>query len=424
MGVAGVPQFGAMIDFSDGAEFITTALQLDDSVYGKLDTAQLANSNDNVDISSFAISASIRRGRNRILDKFEAGTATVILRDDNGNFNPANTSSPYYGKLLPLRKIQIFADYNGVRYPLFYGFIMSFTTNFQVGVDQYAQVTLQCVDSFRLLANYGFTSVPLATAGETTGSRINTLLDLASWPSIARKIDTGDTTVQADPGTANRNMLDEIQLVGDKTEFGGIFADNDGDIYFFSRTNLSNKAANPTTVFSDNGTNIGYQSIELMHDDVLIVNDVTVQRLGGTAQQVTDSASQLTYFPHTGVRSGVYLQTDTEALSQAQMLLATRKDASLRISSLGLNLFDQTPSASTRIVAGLTLDIFSPIQVTKTMPGSTNITKTLFVQGVSHDMTKLSFNTKLMTAEPLIKAFVLDSTLSGVLDGTDGLLSY
>ena len=424
MSVTGVPQFGAAIDFTDGAEFITTAFQLDDTVYGQLDTGQLANSNDNVDISSFAVSASIRRGRNRILDKFEAGTATVVLRDDNGNFNPSNTSSPYYGKLLPLRKIQIFADYNGIRYPLFYGFIMSFTTNFQVGVDQYAQVTLQCVDSFRLLNNFTFSSVSAATAGETTGSRINKLLDLAIWPTVARKIDTGDTTVQADPGTANRNMLDELQLVGDKTEFGGIFADNDGDIYFFSRTNLAKKAANPTTIFSDDGTNIGYQSIELMHDDVLIVNDVTVQRLGGSPQQVIDSASQLTYFPHTGVRSGIYLQTDSEALNQAQMLLATRKDATLRISSLGLNLFDQTPSASTRIVAGLSLDIFSPIQVTKTMPGSTNIVKTLFVQGVSHDMTKLSFNTKLMTAEPIIKAFVLDNISTGVLDGTDGLLSY
>lgn len=424
MSVAGVPIFGAIIDFTDGAEFITSAMQLDDPVYGLLGTGQLANANDRVDISDIAVSGSIRRGRNRILDKFEAGTATIVLRDDNGYFNPSNTSSPYYGKLLPLRKIQIFADYNGTRYPLFYGFVMSFTTNFQVGIDAYSKVTLQCVDGFRLLNNFHFTTVPTATAGESTGSRIGKLLDLASWPTVARKIDTGDSTVQADPGTTNRGMLDEIQLVGDKTEFGGLFADNEGDLLFYSRTNLANRAANPTTIFSDSGSDIGYQTIELMHDDILIVNDVTVQRLGGSAQQVVDSTSQSTYFPHVGVRSGIYLQTDAEALSQAQMLLATRKDATLRISSLGLNLFDPSDSAETRIQAGLSLDIFSPIKVTKTMPGSTSITKTLFVQGVSHDMTKRSFDTKLMTAEPVIKAFVLDNTSVGVLDGTDGLLSY
>jgi len=424
MSVAGVPIFGAIIDFTDGAEFITSAMQLDDPVYGLLGTGQLANANDRVDISDIAVSGSIRRGRNRILDKFEAGTATIVLRDDNGYFNPSNTSSPYYGKLLPLRKIQIFADYNGTRYPLFYGFVMSFTTNFQVGIDAYSKVTLQCVDGFRLLNNFHFTAVPTATAGESTGSRIGKLLDLASWPTVARKLDTGDSTVQADPGTANRGMLDEVQLVGDKTEFGGLFADNEGDLLFYSRTNLANRAANPTTIFSDSGSDIGYQTIELMHDDILIVNDVTVQRLGGSAQQVVDSTSQSTYFPHVGVRSGIYLQTDAEALSQAQMLLATRKDATLRISSLGLNLFDPSDSAETRIQAGLSLDIFSPIKVTKTMPGSTSITKTLFVQGVSHDMTKRSFDTKLMTAEPVIKAFVLDNTSVGVLDGTDGLLSY
>jgi hypothetical protein len=118
------------------------------------------------------------------------------------------------------------------------------------------------------------------------------------------------------------------------------------------------------------------------------------------------------------------VQTDAEALNMAQMLLATRKDALLHISSLYLNLFDASSGASNRVIAGLSLDIFDPIQVTKTMPGATSITKTLFVQGVQHDMTKRSFDTKLLTAEPIIKAFVLDDAQEGVLDGTNGLLSY
>jgi hypothetical protein len=131
MAVAGVPIFGAIIDFTDGATFITTAFTLDDPVLGKLDTAQLAVASDRVDVSDRAISASIRRGRNRILDKFEAGTATLVLRDDNGDFNPANPSSPYYGKLTPLRKIQIFADYKGTRYPLFTGSSLPIPPNFK-----------------------------------------------------------------------------------------------------------------------------------------------------------------------------------------------------------------------------------------------------------------------------------------------------
>ena len=186
--------------------------------------------------------------------------------------------------------------------------------------------------------------------------------------------------------------------------------------------NFAQRTAAPSTIYADDGTGIGYQGIELMQDDVLVVNDVTVQRLGGTAQNVQDATSIATYFQHSGIRTGILVQSDTEALNQAQMLLATRKDSTLRISSLSLNLFD--PTASTRIVAGLNTDIFDPIQVTKSMPGNTTITKTLFVQSINHDMTKRSFDTKLITAEPIIKAFVLNDPQEGVLDSNNGFLSY
>jgi len=422
MAVAGVPEFGAIIDFTNGAAIITSAFTLDSATNGKLGTGQLADANDSVDVSDIAISCSIRRGRNRILDKFEAGTAILTLRDDNGYWNAANTSSPYYGKILPLRKIYIYADYNGTRYPLFYGFIISYTTQFTRGVDDYNKVILQCSDGFRLLNNAVFTTLAGAAAGDRTDQRITQLLNQAAWPTPQRSLDTGDSTCQADPGTANRPYLDALQLVGDKTEFGGFYNDRSGNAVFISRTNLGKKAANPATIYSDAGTDIAYQGIEIMQDDVLVVNDVTVQRLGGTAQNVTDATSINTYFRHSGVRADILVQTDAEALSQAQMLLATRKDATLRISGLSLNLFD--PTAPSRIVAGLGSEIFDSIQVTKSMPGDTSITRTLLIQGVNHDMTKRSFDTKLITAEPVIKSFIIGDAQEGVLDGTNGFLSY
>jgi hypothetical protein len=422
MAVDGVPQFGAIIDFTNGATFISTALTLDSATKGILGTAQLADADDSVNVSSIALQASIRRGRNRILDTFEAGTATVVLQDDNGNFNPSNTSSPYYGKILPLRKITIFADYDGTRYTLFNGFIMQFITHFAVGVNDRSSVTLMCVDGFRMLTNLQVGAISGTTAGESSGARIGKLLDFANWPASQRALDTGSSTVQVDPGTTGRTMLDTIQNVADKTEFGAFFVDQTGTAVFLSRNTLGQLAANPSTNYADDGSGITYQGIELTHDDVLIVNDVTVTRLGGTAQNVTDSTSINTYYQHSGVRSNILVQTDAEALNQAKMLLAARKDAVLHISSFSLNLFD--PNAPDRIVAGLNSEIFDVIKVTKAMPGSTSITKTLFVQGVQHDMTKRSFDTKLLTAEPIIQSFVLDSSIAGVLDSTSSLLSY
>ena len=99
------PVIGAIIDFSNGPSFITNSFILDDSIYGVLGFGQLQDQATNiVDITSLIVDASIRRGRNRILSKFEAGTANVTIYDLNGDWNPNNPGSPYYGDLKPLRK--------------------------------------------------------------------------------------------------------------------------------------------------------------------------------------------------------------------------------------------------------------------------------------------------------------------------------
>jgi len=145
---------------------------------------------DVVDVSDIALRVSIRRGRNRILNNFEAGTATVVLEDANGDYNPQNTLSPYFGKLLPLRKIRIYADYDDggglERYYIFSGYITSFDNTFKLGLDEVSTVTFQCVDAFRLLQTVNITTVAGSSAGQTTGARLENLLDIASFPTSQR----------------------------------------------------------------------------------------------------------------------------------------------------------------------------------------------------------------------------------------------
>jgi hypothetical protein len=417
--MAGIPQLGASVDFVNGPAFISFAFTLGDSIKGKLGTGQLANADDSVDISDIILRSSIRRGRNRILNKFEAGTAVVEIKDDNGDWNPANTAGPYYGKLVPLRKIRIWADYEGVRYYLFSGFITSYDTTFAIGADEVSRVILNCVDGFRLLNNAAITSVPDTGAGQLSGTRINKLLDVVDWPQSQRDINAGDSTMQADPG-GERTVLEAVQTV-ENSEFGGFFLDAEGNATFYSRTTVSQYADSTPTVFSDDGTGIGYSQIDLAFDDTLIVNDVSVQRLNGTNQVVTDQTSIDNYFKHSGARTGILVQTDTESLDQATMILAARKDATLRIDSMTLNLVDDGQVA--RNIAGIDLEIFDLVNVTKSMPGSTSITSELFVQGLQHDITRTTFTTKILTSEPIIQAFILDSTSQGILD-VAGVLSY
>lgn len=422
-----VPVLGVSIDWANGPAF-GNPLVLDDPT-SFLDEAILADSAaDVVDVSNIALRVQTKRGRNRILNKFEAGSATIILRDDNGNFSPTNTSSPYYGKLVPLRKIRVWADYQDeitlvtTRYFIFSGYITSYDTNFVRGFEETSTVTLQCVDGFRLFNNIAIGTVAGTSAGQLSGARINALLDVADYPASQRAIDDGDSTMQADPATS-RSLLDAIQTV-EQSEFGGFFFQKTGTATFYSRNTVSKKADATPYNFSDTGSGIGFAQIDFAYDDQLIVNDVVVERLGGVAQQVQDSDSINTYFIHSGKRTGILVQSDEEAYNQAVMLLNARKNATTRIDSMTLNLFDTNAAANDRINAALGMEIFSLLNVTKQMPGGSTVTRELFCQGVSHDITPRSWNTVVFTSEPLIQAFILDSDSQGTLDNANAVLSY
>ena len=419
----GTPLLGVSIDFANGPAFGNPLILDDPST--PLGTGILADAPaDVVDVSDIALRVSIRRGRNRVLNSFEAGQATVVLEDENGDYNPQNSSSPYFGKLLPLRKIRIYADYDdgsGLdRYYLFSGYITSFDNTFRLGNDEVSTVTFQCVDAFRLLQNVQITTVAGSSAGQTTGARIENLLDLASFPVSQRVIDVGDTLVQADPATS-RSLLAACQNI-EQSELGGFFIDDEGNAVFLSRSTVSEKADETPLLFNDNGTDISYQSIDFAYDDTQIFNDISVTRLNGVLQNVQSTSSIETFFIHSGSRSDLLMQTDAEALDQASMLLNARENALLRIDSIGLNLMDST--ASNRIVAGLESDLFTLINVTKTGQASSTFTLELFVQGIQHDITPNTWTTRFLTAEPIIQAFILDSAIQGLLDGTVGVLSY
>jgi hypothetical protein len=343
------PVIKAYIDFSNGVAFVGEPFILDSVTNGILDTNQLGTSaNANVDISSLIWAVSIRRGRQRLLNEFEAGTANVTIIDQNGDFNPSNPGSPYFGDLVPLRKIQIEAEYNGNSYVLFTGFITNYDTGFAIGSDEFSRVTFRCVDALRLFSTAQITTVP-GSGAQLSGARVDAILDELDYPSTLRDIDAGDSTLQADPGTA-RKALDALELVK-KSEFGELFLDAEGRVTFLSRSAVTTSLASPVYTFADDGSGIAFQNAVVALDDSLVVNDVTVTRAGGTAQNVFDQDSIDKYFIHSGNRDGVLVQTDTEALDMASMLLSTRRETETRIDSIVLNLEDGDDVS--RVTAGL-----------------------------------------------------------------------
>jgi hypothetical protein len=235
-----------------------------------------------------------------------------------------------------------------------------------------------------------------------------------------RTTDTGDSAMQVDPGGV-RSVLAAIQTV-EQSEFGAFFMQRSGQTLFLDRDTVAKRADAVPRTYTDLGTpgTFPYQTIDFAFDDQLILNDITVTRVGGTPQNAIDQDSIDKYFNKAGQRTNILVQTDQESEDQALTLLAARKDADLRIDSITLNMNSTISELNTLV--NLTSDIYNLILAEKQMPGGSSIIRELFIQGVQHDITPATWTVKLLTAEPLIQAFILDSTNQGILDLNE--LSY
>jgi hypothetical protein len=410
-----VPTINAVINFSTGPSF-AQAFIIGEGIFG---TNVLADSAAViVDVSNVVDSVTIKRGRNPQVDEFQTGTMTLRIVDQNGDFNPQNPSSPYFGLLDPMRKVSISATSVGVTYPMFSGFITSYTTSTPLNANDVVYTTIQAVDALRLAQNAQISTVTGATAGNLSGTRINQILDQIGWPGSMRDVDAGLTTMQADPGTA-RTSLAALQTVTN-SEYGAFYVDASGSFVFQDRSVTTASIGGTPTVFNDNGTDIGYANALWRLDDTLVFNQANVTRTGGTVQSATNAASVLKYFAHTYNIQNLLMQTDAVALDYARAYVASRAETSVRCDAIELDLY--TDNYANGILAALDLEFFDPVTITTNQPGSSTLTKTLQVFGVAHTVTPNKWRTVFTTLEPVIDGFIIGNTNFGVLGVS--VLSY
>jgi len=407
------PVVNAIINFSTGPSF-AQAMIIDQGILG---TNVLADSAAViVDVSDRINRIETNRGRTALSDQFQTGTMTLRIVDQNGDFNPQNSSSPYYTLLTPMKKVQITATYNNVTYPVFSGFITSYVTTYpdESSVDL-AMTTIQAVDAFRLAQLAQISTVTGASAGDLSGTRINEILDEIDWPQSMRDIDAGLTTLQADPGT-NRTALQAL-TTATESEYGAIYVDGYGSFVFQDRAVTVGSIAGTPTLFADDGTGIDYFDASWILNDVLVFNKATITRVGGTAQVATNQASIDKYFLHSYFLNNLLMESDSVALDYAQAYVASRAETSIRCDAIVLDLY--TPNYDTGVVAALDLDFFDPITVLTTQPGGSTIEKTLQIFGVRMNITPNSWKTTFTTLEPVIDGFILGYSELG-----SGVLSY
>ena len=413
-----IPTVNAFINFSSGASFGQDFI-LDQ---GLLDVNILSGSTAIVvDVSDQLDSVTTTRGRNGLADQFQAGTLTMRIVDQNGDFNPQNTASPYYTLLSPMRKVQITATYGATTYPIFSGYITGYNTVTPKYVGDVVYTTITAIDGMRLLTNALVTTITGAVAGEDSGARINRILDQVGWPATLRSIQTGSTTLQADPGT-QRSALAAIQTV-ETSEYGAFYIDPNGVATFKNRNYCTVTSANTPIYFNDNGTNISYFNALWLLNDAQVVNQAAITATGLAVQTASNAASIAKYFVHSYTQDNLLMPTTTEALNYARAYVASRAETTIRCDALTLDLY--TNNYNSGIIAALDLDYFDPVSITTTQPavvGTSSITKNLQVFGVQHSISVNSWKTTFTTLEPIIDGFILDSSLYGLLD--TNTLSY
>jgi hypothetical protein len=409
-------QLNVSLNFNSGATF-GNPFTIGDPINGRLGFGILGDGTAPalvIDVTDVTRSIQIKRGRNILRDTYEAGSATVRIYDQDGRFNPQNTSSDLFGQLTPLRKMRISASYLGTSYYLFSGYTTTYTYTYDQA-EQVSYVDITAVDGFRLFNLANITTVTGQANGDDTGERIGKILDTVSFPNSMRTLDVGNSLCQADPATT-RTALNAI-INAEFSEQGAFYMDAEGQAIFKNRNTVVASAGGTPIEFNQTG-DIPYKNLAFAFDDKLIINQATITRIGGTAQFAEDAGSVATYFPHSVNYNDLVVQTDTDANNIARIYVATRSDTTIRIDSMTVDLLDPAVPTDTM----LAMDYFQNVDISNIQPDGSTITKNLQVQGLAWDITPNRWLCTAITLEPITDGFLLGNTTYGVLG--DDILGY
>jgi hypothetical protein len=357
------------------------------------------------------------RGKRTVLDSIAAGRCTIIAQDTTRAFDPYNEDSVYYDGtddtpgLSPLRQIKISRNATVV----FRGRVVDFTYDY-VGPRQIPMVTIIAADDLFILAN-----TPLAAFTPTeqlSSARLSAILDRPEVGYGAlRDIGTGTTTLGAYPISEGTIALDYLRKI-DAAERGRIFLrPSDGDLVFEPR--IGNTLSAPVVEFADDGSGVPYREVYVEFSVDTVLNRVTVQRTGGTAQTATDSASIALYFTQAETITDSLLSSDAQALTLADYLLSGEPEP--RFSGV-TTFFGALTTAQKNAVAAA--EIGDTIEVTRTFTTGSPLTvvEELAVEGIQHRIDLRGETVTFYTSPTdIVFALVLDSATLGKLDSSNVL---
>lgn len=385
-----------------GAPYFT----LDDSVKGKLDSAiYTLGGTVFYDVTQYVKGFSVSRGKNRQLDRFNAGSLNVTLVNLNRYFDPLYTASPFYGQIVPRREVRVKSNGSFV----FFGLIDDWNLDYDISGNSTASFT--AYDGFSLLS--GQTLTAGTATSQLSGARINAVLNDpgVNWSTTARQIDAGGQTLQADVVTVGTDVLGYINTI-EASEPGLFFFAKNGDAVWKDRSSAI--ASSSAVVLSDDGTGIPYHDIQVNYGSELLYNQAEISRNAGGTAIADDLTSQATYGVRSYSQTGLLMNTDAALGQLAVFIVSQYAEPEYRFSGVQLSL-NKLSTADQNTVLGLDIGSVCRIKFTPNKVGSA-IDKYAEVIGISHtgtpDNRMVTFNFQTLDYAYL----VLDDSATGLLD--------
>lgn len=358
------------------------------------------------DVTSEVYSIDLRNGRDTERDKFDPGGGTIKLHNKSRNFDPffamessyllqadsaskilqasgdgillalAPTLAGSYGSMVQGRKVVV----KDGAVTVFTGFVEDF--DYQWGRAGYASVTLLVQDA---LATLGRTSylAHTRTENQLSGTRITEMLNRAevAFPAGTRNISTGLVALQGDSVSYGSNVLNDLQNIT-ATEFGRLFVNHGGTLTYLDRYAVF--GSTPSAAFNDTYplTGLPFSGVRVSFGSESLYFAVSVDREGGVAQTVTNTAAQAAN-PALGARhlalSGLLFTSDVYSKALATYLASRYSTSDAIVSSLDVPLARLGVTDRATICA---LEIGNVVTVDWTPTGSGGtVSQTLAIEG-------------------------------------------
>ena len=390
---------------------LSKAFTLDDPVAGVIGNDEFVLSGvEFVEVTDRVRSLSVQRGKNRDLDRFDAGNLSAEFNNFDRAFDPLFAGSPFAGNIVPRRDIKVSVD----DLPQYVGKINDWNVGFEPGGVSLASANGS--DAFTLLALEDVT--PGTAVVQTSGARVSAVLDMESvkWPEDRRSIDAGVSVLGAD--VFEGNALAYLQRV-ELSEQGLLFIGKEGELVFQDR--LATPTVDDVTVFADDGSGIPFQSAELDYGIELLFNRIEVTSPTGTA--VSDSLLSQTRYGIIQQSFETLLDDGTQLQDFADFVAGRYSEPDLRFASIRVDL-DNLGSANRAAMLALEIGDVADVQFTPNDIGPA-VARFQLVIGLSHDVTPDSHSMTVNFGDLQTSLFVIgDSEFGTIGEDASGVLGF